>query len=299
MGDPFLNLAPTLRRGYGGARNAEVAVSHSFPEKGGTDHHGGSHDTRKHAKLAASGSERWVNCTGSVALSEGLPDRSTPAADEGTRAHEVLDDLFQAALRHQWVNVPVIALNVYEFRTKVPREMLDHAKRTADFILGVHRKHPGSDLLVETKVKLDFIHPDMWGTFDSAVVDHFGTLHVFDYKYGKGHAVSPRENLQMIFYGLGLAYRYQWNFKRVRLWIIQPRIRGYDGPAFWEISTKELVRYADLFRDAVLRIEKKPTYKEGPWCFFCKAKGICPLKSEAKLDKARMVFTNALLPAKL
>ena len=40
-----------------------------------------------HSKLSASGAERWMRCPGSIAMSEGLPDTSSVAADEGTAAH--------------------------------------------------------------------------------------------------------------------------------------------------------------------------------------------------------------------
>ena len=40
-----------------------------------------------HSKLSASGAEKWMRCSGSIAMSEGLPDTSSAAADEGTAAH--------------------------------------------------------------------------------------------------------------------------------------------------------------------------------------------------------------------
>ena len=98
--------------------------------------------------------------------------------------------------------------------------MVLYGEAAADYILWLWKEAPGSEILVETRIPLSFIHPEAFGTFDAAIVDYFGTLHVFDYKYGQGHAVSPTGNLQMILYGLGLAHRYQYNFKRVRLWII-------------------------------------------------------------------------------
>jgi hypothetical protein len=95
----------------------------------------------------------------------------------------------------------------------------------------------------------------------------------------------------MIFYGIGLAAKYKWNFKRVRLWIIQPRIKGYDGPAFWEIPTAELRRYVPLFQAAVKRVEENPDeFVEGGWCHWCKAKSICPLKTTKRFEKAIEIF---------
>lgn len=248
---------------------------------------GGGHKERKHSKFSASGAERWHNCSGSVALSEGLPDKSSSWAEEGTLAHEVLESILSFARVR-----PDITSFFGEFPKKADEQMISHASSAAGFILGVHKGLPDSEVLVETRITLDFIHPEMFGTFDAAVIDHFDTLHVFDYKYGMT-AVSPVQNLQMIFYGLGLAYKHQWNFKKVRLWIIQPRVKGYDGPTFWELSMQELVSYAKIFREAVGRVKHFPNkYVEGSWCHWCKAKTICPLKREAKIEKAKEIFLN-------
>ena len=172
-----------------------------------------------------------------------------------------------------------------------PREMLGHARKAAEFIFGLHQKTEGSQCLVETRIYLKKIHPEMFGTFDGAVIDHFGTLHVFDFKYGAGVAVSAYENLQMIFYAIGLAEEQNWNFKRVRMWIIQPRIKGYDGPTFWEVTAEQLRNYVVLFELAVKRVEKEPlTLVEGGWCHWCRAKTVCPLKKEARIEKTRNIF---------
>src|SRR5665213_1028404 len=186
------------------------------------------HGERAHSKFSASGADRWFNCPGSVELSEGQPDKSSPWAIEGTEAHEVLEKIMLQELRSYPADMHEDEEERH-FLQKVPKEMYQHAVNAARFILDLGRKLD-AEVLVETRIYLDFIHPEMFGTFDGGVIDYFGTLHVFDYKYGAGHAVSPKENLQMIFYAIGLAAQHHWNFKRVRLWIIQPRIKGYDGP---------------------------------------------------------------------
>lgn len=250
---------------------------------------GKDHAVRAHSKFSASGAERWFNCSASVELSEGLPDKSSPWAKEGTQAHEVLE-----ALIHITRSGNDLA-SVEEWRhvvdaPEVTREMMMHGQASADFILELGRKLK-SEVLTETRVYLRFLHPEMFGTLDNAIPEHFGTLHVFDYKYGAGKAVSPVENLQMIFYAIALAHQYDWNFSRVRMWIVQPRIKGYDGPSFWEISIDELRAYVPQFKNAIDRVENNPTLNEGSWCHWCKAKDICPLKREAKLDKARLLFS--------
>lgn len=248
------------------------------------------HSQRAHSKFSASGAERWFNCAGSVELSEGLPDKPSPWSIEGTEAHEVLEQMFLARLSKSGQPSEEGRRTI----SRAPSEMRRHAEHAISVILKYRDKAPGSEVLIETRIYLDFIHPEMFGTFDGAVVDVFGTLHVFDYKYGAGHAVNPKENLQMIFYAIGLAHRYHWNFKRVRVWIIQPRIKGYDGPLFWEVSTTELRGYIHEFETAVWRVlhveRLSAPYVEGSWCHFCKARSICPLKIKAKQEAASNVF---------
>lgn len=254
---------------------------------------GAGHAERAHSKFSASGAERWFNCSGSVKLSEGVPDKSNVWSIEGTEAHEVLEALLLFRLNRKEELKGKTA-------PKSPGQMLVHADHAASFMLNLYHKTPEPrEIMVETRIYLDFIHPEMFGTFDGAVVDHFGTLHVFDYKYGAGHFVSPTENLQMIFYGIGLAHRFEWNFKRVRLWIIQPRVKGYDGPLFWEVETAVLRGYVKLFREAVKRVEENPNeYREGSWCHWCKAKSKCPLKQEKKIQEAQSIFSMKPLDKK-
>ncbi len=273
MNDPFLQLGSSQRLSRAPASSAGLR--------------GAGHGERKHSKFAASAAERWFNCSASVELSEGLPDKDSVWSIEGTHAHEVLENILLERLG--------LPLNKLDFRPTP--QMLTLGHEAADFIWSLHRKNPGSDILVETRILLDFIHPEMFGTFDGAVIAYFDTLHVFDYKYGAGTFVTPKENLQMIFYCIGLAYLHHWNFKRVRAWIIQPRVKGYDGPLFWDISIQELRGYVARFQEAVDRVLTKPVLVEGPWCHWCRAKTAkCPLKQEKKMEKAKEIFTAAPLP---
>lgn len=253
-----------------------------------------SHESRAHSKFSASGASRWFNCPGSVELSEGIPDKPSKWSHEGTRAHEVLEALMRQDLNGNDETSleefeKLLETLKTEFDSKSIAAMIALGTEARDFILNRARKRD-AEVLLETRVYLDFIDNQMFGTFDSAIIDHWGTLDVFDYKYGSGIAVSAKDNLQMIFYGLGLAHQYDWNFKKVRLWIIQPRIKGYDGPTFWELPTTELKGYIKFFREAVKRVRKNPEFREGGWCHWCRAKQVCPLKKDKKIREAQTLF---------
>ncbi len=240
-----------------------------------------AHKERKHSKFSASGAERWTNCSGSIALSEGLPDKPSPWSAQGTRAHEVLEAILTKA-------------KGYDAST----EMAVHAWHAANFIFKTAIEAQ-AELTAEKRIALDFIHPEMFGTYDAAVVEHFGTLHVFDYKYGMT-PVSPAANLQMLFYGIGLAHKYDWNFEKVRLWIIQPRIPNYMAPTYWDVSIDDLKnKWLPVFEEGVMVAQMQPhTYTEGSWCHFCKAKAICPAKLASKNEQAAEIFSGGVMTKK-
>jgi hypothetical protein len=237
----------------------------------------------KHAKFSASGMERFEQCPGSAELSAGQPDKSSPWAIEGTQAHAVLEEILKT--RIEGIRVPSVSPDA-------DRAMRQYGSDAASFIMSLWKRCPESEILVETKVNLDLISPDMGCTFDGAVIEHFGILDVIDYKYGQGVPVSPVDNLQMATYGVGLAALHHWNFKTIRLWIIQPRIKSYDGPVVWELPMLEFKeRYVPRLQKIIERAKAEPeTYIEGPHCHWCKAKNVCPLRREAKLEKTRSVF---------
>lgn len=243
-----------------------------------------------HAKFSASGMERTEACPGSVELGSTQPDRDSPWSIEGTKAHAVLELITKNQIAGRAWKDGVLK--------KVPdatEEMFKLGKQASDFIIGEFRKLgycDGNFLAVETKVLLKFIHPDLGGTFDSLIVEAFGTLHVFDYKFGAGVAVSPIESLQMVTYAVGEAHKHHWNFEKARLWIIQPRIRGYDGPTFWDESMRNLEGYWVPRLKKIIRtaIENPKKYVEGGHCHWCKAKPVCPVKRKEKEERARSAW---------
>jgi hypothetical protein len=243
------------------------------------------HAERAHSKYSASGAERWGNCPGSVKLSEGLPDKDSIWSIEGTRAHEVLEAYLRRRLK-----LPVAEWEKFS-RDPYNDEMRMHAENAVNFIMALAARCDDAEVLCEQRVRLDHLHPEAFGTLDASVLEHWGTLHILDYKYGAGHGVSPVENLQMLFYAVALAHKYNWNFKRCRIWIIQPRIKGYDGPVFWELSAKDLRVWETVFDQMIHQVQDSPDeLKEGGWCHWCKAKAICPLKQEKSYGKVADAF---------
>jgi len=281
--DPFLDYVAKNRKGL--LNDPDIREKLSKP-----------HHERAHSKFSASGADHWMACPGSVALSEGVPDKSSPWAEEGTQAHEVLEAVMKFRLRGD----PIPDFRNPKFTPAQYRDMRRHANETADFVLNEAKKlgvDPQKQIMVESRVTLEQIHYEMFGTLDLSLLEYFGELHIFDFKYGQGHTVSPVSNKQMIFYALAIAHKYDWNFTKARLWIIQPRSKGYNGPVYWDMSMKQLELYEKVFRAAVESVEKYPdTYEEGEHCHWCKAKSICPLKTGKKLENAKKIFDSVSGP---
>jgi hypothetical protein len=235
---------------------------------------------KTHAKLSASSSDRWMNCPGSIQLSEKAPPQVESAyAAEGTLAHECLE---------------ILLTTPSEIPVRFTEEMHNYAKDAVETIFNMTPL--GAEIIAEQKVDLSFIEPDMFGTLDCAIIEHFGTLKIIDYKYGAGYAVSPVGNSQLLYYALGIAHLYDYNFKDIELVIIQPRAFYPDGRVrSWKCSMDYLHKFAEILIQAVQRTkEERPPINPGNWCKWCPAAVICPALKDQALAEAKIEFSNDL-----
>lgn len=254
-----------------------------------------AHATRAHAKFSPSSSHRWINCPGSIRLSEKAPPQiESKFALEGTRAHECLE--FFAKRMSSPVN-QLIALA----EKKWDEEMITHAIESCKEILKL-KPSPNAKLLIETKSEAS---PDLKGTLDYAWVAEWGELVVIDYKYGAGVAVYPvdengEENPQLMSYAAGLARKYDWEFDSVRLAIIQPRVFSPTGETTHSHKTtvKKVKDFLAKAKSAIAEA-KKPDAKTcaGDWCKWCPAASFCPEISENQMRAADIFFSGDIVEA--
>ncbi len=235
-------------------------------------------EEKKHAKYSASGSKRWLTCPASIYLSEGLPNLSSAAAQHGTDAHTCLE----AFLKN-----PTQVARTFSLLSKTySDQMVMDAKNASKEIWEIYASTPDSKLLIEEKISLEFVGPDMFGTVDAAIVQPFGKLIVIDFKYGTS-PVGADGNTQLLYYALGLAHKYDFSFESVELRIIQPRAkipRSMQQVVAWQVN--DLESYIDVFKNGRAACEDfiSPVVP-GDHCFFCPAKKVCPAhapKFEAK-----------------
>jgi hypothetical protein len=244
-----------------------------------------------HSALGASSAFRWMECPGSVRLSEGLPNITSEAAGEGTAAHA----LAEVCLK----------------RNKGPHDYL------GDVIEGYEVTEEMADAV---KMYVDYVR--------SRTIQQF---EVVDLKYGRGLPVEVKDNRQLKYYALGayLAMQngdiprgskvYEQTFSldslkppipmfgtadavvagRVEdgivVTIIQPRVEHPDGPIrSTRFTLVQLLDFADELIDAAHRTQAPdaPLVPGEAQCRWCKAKAVCPALHDKALAVAQAEFDD-------
>ena len=246
-----------------------------------------NHKERAHAKLSASGASRWATCPGSVQMEDGIPDKESIYAQEGTLAHE----MSELKLKHyldpkgfgkRKLNAAIKKLKENEL---YQAEMESYTDNYVDFIKEKALSFP-SNPYIEIEKRVDFSRwvDGGFGTCDCVLI-HGSTLSIIDLKYGKGVPVSAEQNEQLILYALGAydAFNLIYNLDKIELNIVQPRINNFST---WEISLTELLLWGDYFKVQAEKAlggngELVPSAKA---CKFCKARDICTARAENNLS---------------
>jgi hypothetical protein len=249
----------------------------------------------QHAELGASSSARWMNCAGSVPLSRPYEGRSSVYAAEGTVAHTLAAATLATTRRP-----PVGAvLEVDGHQIIVTDEMDDAVQVYVDLVSELRGKARWSAF--EQKVTVHSVPPgaECYGTADfvALVAD---VLYVVDFKFGKGVIVAVENNSQAMFYALAASETFirgtlTNTVREIKLQIVQPRIEGARVKT-WEIDLIDLLMWRDSqLMPAVQRIlDGDRSLTDGPWCRFCPALAVCPLKHELAQEAAKTAFVDDL-----
>jgi len=248
---------------------------------------------KKHAKYSASGSHRWLKCPASVALSEKAPPSpSSIYAEEGTMAHSGLEMVLREFYDDESPYFISDLESLHREMGLFPSEMLDHIFYAVREIDKIHQRHQSPEIKIEHKVDLSFVFPETYGTVDVSFIEEFSTLTIIDFKYGAGVPVEPKDNSQLLFYALGLAHEYNYNFTEIRIVIIQPRAEHEDGYVReWICSIEELLEWRDRFEKGVALCEDPlAPFNSGDHCRWCPAKSMCPEISSGAMKQALIDF---------
>jgi hypothetical protein len=147
--------------------------------------------------------------------------------------------------------------------------------------------------LCEMMVHYGWWVEDGFGTLDRAKVDG-DTVHIVDFKYGKGVEVSAHDNSQLKIYAAGFWQEWNWLFpdvENVVLHIVQPRIHHFDSYA---TTMTDVVAWMTNIVGVAAKITKehRPPFKAGEWCRFCKIRATCMVKANYVMEAVTGEFED-------
>jgi len=230
------------------------------------------HETRKHARLSASRTDRFMQCPGSYRLESLMPwEPAGEAAAIGTAIHELSE----------------MILSGKEVPAGTDQDHVAMAQGYADFV-NTLVENPRKKLIeVNLDEGLKSLHPALGGTADAILVDG-NHLHVIDLKTGRV-AVDANENKQLLTYALGAMRQLKApSTIECTMHIYQPRV----GHSKWTVSGNYLELHGRrLLSAAELALSgDAPTRPSPDACRYCKAKTICPSMREKVQEVARSDF---------
>lgn len=247
-----------------------------------------------HALLGPSSASRWMSCPPSVKLCEQFEEVESEYAKEGSLAHEIAElkvrKLIDPGLTSRKFTAAMKKLKEKELYQE---EMQGYTDEYVEFIQEQMYSYPTTPhIAVEQKVDFSEYVPDGFGTADCILIAN-DTLHIIDFKYGKGVPVSVENNKQLLLYALGayLAYEMIFPIAHIKMSIVQPRLANIDT---WECSLDYLLEFAKIAQEkATMALKGEGDFNCGEHCKFCKAKAICKERANVNLELAKYEFKEA------
>lgn len=249
-----------------------------------------------HSSLSPSGSKRWLACPPSVKLEEQFPDKGSAFAAEGTYAHAMGEYIIR-----RFIDGVPEPENLDDFDTSseyFSEAMVEYVHQYTDAciekIVDARKKDPNTAALVEQILHFDSIAPGGFGTGDMVIISD-GILEIVDLKYGKGVAVEAEGNTQLQLYALGAieTFGYLYDFSKVKMTIVQPRLGGISEQT---MTVKALEKWGKTVKKiAKLALEGKGDFKAGEHCRFCKAATRCRALADYNLELAKLEFKDVTL----
>ena len=238
-----------------------------------------------HALLSPSSSERWISCPPSVRMSEGIEEKPSEYAAEGTAAHSLCEYKLHELLGYE-------QLDIRENLDYYNKEMEDCTEEYRNYINELLMEHDGSKPLMFVEQRVDFSRfvKEGFGTSDCIIIDN-DTIYIIDFKYGTGVKVDALNNSQMMIYAIGALEMFDgiFDINHVVMTIFLPRL---ENVSTFEMTKDELYNWAFtvLKPAADMAYQGAGTLKCGDHCRFCKAKANCRARAEYNLKLAQYDF---------
>ena len=250
-----------------------------------------------HALLSPSAAHRWIHCTPSVRLEEGVKDEGSDFAAEGTLAHAIASRKILETLGRPHDEQD---REIGELRERYYSEEMEGYTDTYRSIVlekfnEAKTRSKDAQLLVEVRLDFGAFLPDAFGTADAVIIAD-DLMEVIDFKYGKGVKVDADHNPQMMIYALGALDEFllDYDIKRVRMTIVQPRIDNLSecGMMVGELTAWRTVTLKPAAEKAFAGVGDQVP---GEWCQFCKVRATC----SAIAEKARQICNEDFREARL
>jgi hypothetical protein len=219
----------------------------------------------KHAFLSASGAPGWSRCEVKPWREKDLPEETSVFAEEGTKAHELLEAVLQGAISIE--------------NADYPSEMNGYVKKTLDYI---HNQH-FTQLYSEQRLDISWITGEEGALGTADVVGIRGQmLSVIDLKYGRGVEVNAKDNEQLLIYGAAALKEFDvvGDINVIKLVISQPRL---GSTSEWLLTIDQLKTKIDILTTKAKRIltgTGGDNYLQAvpgdTQCRFCRVRDRCP-----------------------
>jgi hypothetical protein len=270
-----------------------------------------TNEMNKHALCGPSSAHRWLECPGSIGLSQSLPPLPPSVyAEEGTRAHTLAERLLQDWLtKGRKLELDFVDTLRSEYEDTIDSDgvsMVDHVLQYVNLCIDfTNRFDQPPHCKPEVRVTL---HDEMamYGTADfvaTGTIQGVATGLIVDLKYGRGIEVETEGNPQLGYYASALSKISKRNLECVVVSVVQPRLERlhteivYDKKALghWH---GVLTRGAE--KALMQMVTKKYELKAGAHCRFCPAKGVCSTHASWLSEQAGLDFAESnLLPSPL
>lgn len=247
-----------------------------------------------HALLGASKAHQWLACPPSAEWETKFVDPGpSEAAEEGTLAHALAEDHLNKTLDGKRITTTKKFKENPLYRPAMEEHVATYCDVVMETFTAMQEAGTYPSIYLETRLDLSEWIPDGFGTADCIIIGE-GTLHVFDFKYGKGVPVAAEENPQLKLYGLGALEEFGllYDISEVVLHIVQPRLESITE---WTVSRDVLEKWGKF---VVKPIAEKAYNGEGEFnpgedqCRWCRCKNACRAYNNYMLDKVKSRFND-------
>jgi len=218
-----------------------------------------------HSLISASALPRIFECPASLRMSQGMPNKSNPAAVRGSLIHEMAESIWKGL-------VPITE----------DLEGLKLAHDYIDYIRGIDgEKHIEIDLAPA----LSTVHPDCGGHADCIIISPT-ELHCIDLK--SGAAIVKPNSIQLKMYLLG-----SWiHFGRPDLRLFAHIVQPFNNSIPVEYSVQDLLDFEKELLEIINKAhdpfqDPTPSYTA---CKYCNGKTVCPSIKDKAIEVAKQEF---------